>query len=82
MLFWEFEQAVYVYDKWFKFANVYVERPNFLALLWLMVNLIETHSSAIHCVVLWDCITSQATIMTYIEVTRKKYRNINSTKFE
>ena len=29
MLFWEFEQAVYVYDKWFKFANVYVERPNF-----------------------------------------------------
>ena len=44
---------------------------NFLALLRLMVNLIETHSSSIHCVVLWDCVTSQATIMTYIEVTRK-----------
>ena len=58
MLFWEFEQADYVYDKWFKFANVYVQRPKFLALLRLMVNLIETQSSSIHCVVLWDGVTS------------------------
>lgn len=26
MLFWEFEQADYVYDKWFEFANNYVQR--------------------------------------------------------
>ena len=71
MLFWEFEQADYFYEKWFEFASYYVQRPKFLALLRLMVNLIETHSSPIHCVVLWDCVTSQATIMTYIEVTRK-----------
>ena len=58
MLFWEFEQADYVYVKWFKFANVNVQRPNVLALLRLMVNLLETHSSPIHCIVLWEGVTS------------------------
>ena len=58
MLFWEFEQADYVYDKWFEFANNYVQRLKFLALLRLMVNLIETQSSPIHCLVLWDGVTS------------------------
>ena len=58
MLFWEFEQADYVYDKWFEFANNYVQRLKVLALLRLMVNLIETQSSPIHCVVLWDGVTS------------------------
>ena len=32
--------------------------PNVLALLRLMVNLLETHSSPIHCVVLWEGVTS------------------------
>ena len=58
MLFWEFEQADYVYDKWFKFANVYVQRPKNLVVLRLMVNLIKTQSLPIHCVVLWDGVTS------------------------
>ena len=58
MLFWEFEQVDYFYDKWFEFASYHVQRPNVLALLWLMVNLIETQSSPIHCVVLWDGVTS------------------------
>ena len=35
MLLWEFEQADYVYDKWFEVANVYVQRPNVFALLTL-----------------------------------------------
>ena len=58
MLFWEFEQVDYFYDKWFEFASYYVQRPKCLALLRLMVNVIETQSSPIHCVVLWDGVTS------------------------
>ena len=81
MLFWEFKQADYVYVKWFKFANINVQQPNVLALLRLMVNLIETQSSLF---IVLSCgkAARRKQPSWHIEVTRKKYENINSPEFE